>query len=911
MLRVLAVILWVGSSALAQFDPTQRWFTVRTEHFDLHYHAGLERVAAEAAIYAEKTYALLLQDFEAPPGRIHIVLSDAGDTLNGFANPANNRVGIFTGQFRSSDFFNPRLSSWWETVIFHEIAHIFDLSQVRGPLKERTRIFGQLPAQSAIKPFPFVEGTVLYLKHKKLGESRLNDATTRMVLRQMVLSGRFPTLDEIRQAYSRSTWPYLGFLVYNYGAWLVQYLEVRFGPDAYRRFAEANAGMLAFKDFNQPFLQAFGVSLDQIYAEFVRWLPSQFADEIARIRSEGLTPVQKLSTLGFFSEGATDSPNGLVYAHASPLRSGLRILEGQGERELLNGPAQHPQWSPDGRHLLFTTSSAASPYFRVSDLYQYDRLDGQVKRLTQGERVYYARYAPDGRSIFMAKNTPDGSTELARYFIELGRIQPLRRFPHQDGVVHSFAVAPDGNSLVLSLLRRGGFQDLYRYVLQTGALSPLTQDKNVDADPVFSPDGRYVIYSSDVNRVYNLYAYRLEDGAVFQVTNLLTGAYQPTFSHSQQQIIFSGYDQTGYNLYQTAYNPSAWKRVELRREALPEFKPAEAANKEPYNPFHYLRPLYWLPIAGVGADGFGLAATLGVSFAASDPVGIHAYSVGVGVDSNFRGIFYNVGYQFSGLGFPITLQVAGSGSDNAQGIGASFWLPQGRLGVQYVRSDLLEPLLNPQQNTVTHTFSLGLSSLSTTASDLFRLQSRLSATGAAFIREGSPDWRYRVQGVLGFHLRLPLEATHLLGLRLGGGFTTSSLAYDGFDLGAGGQPLLAVRGFAPGQLRGQQALIGSLEYRLPPWSLERGLGNWPLFFDDLSLSLFMDAGAAGSPLDLNQVRFSVGAELSLGLTLFYLAPGSSVALGGAQGIGEAGPRFYLRLLLPSLGAGLFALGFWP
>ncbi len=905
MLRLLAVILLFSSLALAQFDPTRAWFTLRSEHFDIHYHAGLERVASEAAIYAEKAYALLLEDFEAPPGRISLVLSDVGDTLNGFADPSNNRVGIFTGQFRSSDLFNPRLSSWWETVIFHEIAHIFDLTQARGPLKERTRIFGQLPAQSAIKPFPFVEGTVLYLKYKKLGESRLNDATTRMMLRQMVISGRFPSLDEIRQAYSRSVWPPLGLLVYNYSAWLVQYLEVRFGEDAYRRFTEANAGMLAFKDFNEPFLKAFGASLDQIYAEFVRWLPSQFEGEIARIRAEGLTPAQKLSALGFFSEAPTDSANGLVYAHASPLRSGLRLIVNEKERELVNGPAQYPQWSPDGRYLLFTASSTASPYFVGSDLYHYDRLEGRVRRLTSGERVYYARYAPDGQSIFLAKNTPDGSSELARLFIELNRTQPLRSFPNQDGVIHSFAVAPDGNSLVLSLLRRGGFQDLYRYTLQTGALTPLTQDKNVEADPVFSPDGRYVIYSSDVNRVYNLYAYRLEDGAVFQVTNLLTGAYQPTFSQSKQNLIFSGYDETGYNLYQIAYNPSTWKRIALEREPLPEFRPAEAAQGEAYNPFPYLRPLYWLPTAGVGVDRFGLSAVLGVSFAASDPVGLHAYSVGAGFDSSLRGVFYNLAYQYAGLGFPLALQAVGAGRDSAQGIGTSFWAPQGRLGLQYVRSDVLEPALDPNQNTVTHAFSVRFQASDTSASDLFRLRSSLSAVGTAFVREGSPDWRYSVRGALGLQFRLPLEASHVIGLRVGGSFTTSPLAYDGFDLGAlplvaGGQPLLAVRGFAPGQLRGQQALVGSLEYRLPPWSLERGLGNWPLFFDDLSLLLFVDAGAAGAPLDLRQARFSVGAELRLGITLFYLAPGSSVAFGGAQGVGEPGPRFYLSLVLPGL-----------
>ncbi|MCX7740879.1 MAG: hypothetical protein RML14_09030 [Meiothermus sp.] len=897
MARFLPLFLWLFSLAWAQFDPTRSWFTLRTEHFDIHYHTGLERVAAEVALHAEEAYALLSQDFEPPPNRLNLVVADVGDVRNGFADPTQNRIGVYTAQFRSADLLNPRLSSWWQTVVFHEVAHLFDLTQVRGPLKEATRIFGQLPAQSAVKPFPFVEGTVLYLKYKKLGESRLNDATTRMMLRQMVLSGRFPSLDEIRQAYTRAAWPPLGLLVYNYSAWLVRYLEERFGQDAYRRLTEANAGMLALKDFNQPFRQAFGLSLDELYADFVRWLPGQFEGEIAEIRARGLTPTEQLSRLGFYSQGATDSASGLVYAHTSPLRQGLRILAGGGERELLNGPAQHPQWSPDGRYLIFVRESEG-PYFVGSDLYRYDRLEGRLERLTQGERVYYARYAPDGRSIFLAKNTPDGSSELARYFVDLKRVQPLRSFPHQDGVVHSFAVAPDGNSLVLALLRRGGFQDLYRYTLASGGLEALTQDRNVEADPVFSPDGQYVLYSSDVNRVYNLYAYRLSDGAVLQVTNLLTGAYQPTFSHTGEHIVFSGYDESGYNLYRVPYDPAAWRRVGLQRETLPAFRPPEPAQGEPYNPFSYLRPLYWLPLAG--PSGLGL----GASFSASDPVGLHAYALSVGLDGS-RGAFYDLTYRYAGLGFPLGVRLVGIGEQNAQGVGVLLPLLQGSLGLQYLRTDLFEPALNPNRNTVTHAVGLDVFRQSSLADDLFRSSASLRLQGSAFLREGSSAWRFSLQGALGISLRLPLEAAHVFGLRLAGGLTTSPLAYDAFDLGVlpltvGGWPALAVRGYAPGQLRGGQALAGSLEYRLPPWPIERGVGNWPVFLDDLSLALFADGGVAGSPLELSRARFSLGAELRLSLTLFYLAPGSSLALGGAQGIGEPAPRFYLSLVLPGL-----------
>lgn len=890
--------------AFAQFDPTKQWSTLTTEHFDIIYHQGLERVASEAAIYAENAYATLSKEFEEPRGRIPLVLSDAGEFLNGFSNPVDHTVGIYTGQFRSSDIFNPRLGSWWETVIFHELVHSFDLSQRRGD--NRSSIFGDTPSPNGVKPVPFIEGTAVYMKYKFLGESRLNDAQTLMVLRQMVLSGKYPSLDEIRQYYSKTTWPSVGWLVYNYGAWLVKYLEVRFGPDAYKRFTDANAAGGSIKDFNWPFQEAFGVSLDQIYADFVQWLPSQFEPEIARIKAAGLTPATQLTHLGFYADSPTDSPNGLLYAHSSPLRTGLRLLSVNGEREFINGPAQYPQWAPDGNSLIFVANYPGNPYQDFSDLYYYERLSGQSKRLTSGERIYYARFAADGKSVFVAQNTPDGSTQLGRYFIDLKSLQPLRSFPNQDGVIHSFTASPDGKSIVLSLLRRGGFQDLYSYQLDNGKLTPLTQDKNVDSDPVFSPDGKYVIYSSDVGRVYNLYAYRLEDGAIFQVTNLLGGAFAPTISNSKQFIVYSGYDESGYNLYQVAYKPESWKRVQIPKETLPEYKPAEAAKGTPYDPLRYLRPMYWLPSAGVytTSTGIGVGGYAGVSFSGADPIGIHSYSVAFGVDSAARSIFYDGSYSFAGLGTPVYVNLSGAGSENAQSIGVDFWAVNGGSSLQYSRVQALVPEVSTTQNTTTHAFTASVVGGTISGNDLSRTRIGLSLVGSAFYRN---SWNFSVAGALGIQQRLPLEASHLISLKLGGGYTNSPLVADSFDLGQGtvgwvygNRPVLAVRGYAYGELRGPQAVVGSLEYRLPPWNLERGLGNWPLFLDDLYLTAFVDAGAASASLSLDQLRFGVGAELRSTLTLMYLAQGASAAVGIAQGIGAPGPRIYINLVIPSL-----------
>jgi len=907
MQRFLAFVVVVVSLALAQFDPTKAWFTLSTAHFNIHYSAGLERVASEAAIYAEDAYTKLVGEFGDAPGTINLVLSDQGDYINGFSDPTTNLIGIYTAQYRISDDFNPRLSSWWQTVIFHEIVHAIDLTQKRGDYRDRTRIFGQVPSPNGLKPIPFVEGMALYMKYKFFGESRLNDSHTRMMIRQMVLSGQFPSLDEIRQYYRKDTWPSIGLLVYNYGAWLVRYLEVRFGSDAVRRFTDVNAGLSPLKDFNEPFQKAFGITLEQLYSDFVAWLPSQFDGEIAHIKAQGLTQPTQLTHLGFYSESASDSASGLIYSHFSPLRAGLRLRVNEAERELINGNVQFAQWAPDGHSLIFVTSSQPDQYRVLSDLYRYNSLTGTTQRLTQGQRVYYARYAPDGKSLYIARNTPSGSTELARYFLDLKQTQPLRDFPNQDGVIHSFAVAPDGKSLVISLLRRGGFQDLYRYVPDTGALVALTQDKNADSDPVFSPDGKYVIYSSDPGRVYNLYAYRLEDGAIFQVTNLLGGAFMPTISYSQQNIIFTGYSPAGYNLYQIPYQPTTWKAVQIPREVRPAFEPAAPAPGQPYDPLRYLAPLYWLPAFGLSTDALGLSSYAGVSFSAADPIGIHAYSVTLGYDST-NGALYDLGYTYQGLGQPLSLRLLGQGVQNAQVLGAALNAPDGGLQVQYTRTAFYEPTLNLLQPTVTHRFSAGIYSLGGSAQDLFRSQSQISALGSAFVRPQDGQggqWHTTLSGALAYAFRLPLEASHIFTLRLAGGITTSPLAIDAFDLGvyplnAASLPVFSLRGYLPGELVGQQALVGSLQYRLPPWHIAQGLGQWPLFFDDLSLSLFADAGTAGTPISLSGLRYSVGAELRLSMTLFYALPGVNFNLGVAQGIGEPGPRFYLVLNIPAL-----------
>jgi sugar lactone lactonase YvrE len=863
----------LGLSAVAQFDPSKRWFTTHSEHFTLHFEAGLEGVVPEVMRFAEEAYGLLKKEFEWAPQHIALTLTDPGDLVNSFANPVFNEVGIYTIQFRQSEFFNPRLESWWQAVVFHELVHAIEMSRPYAASGLRW-----LSGANVSKPIPFIEGLAVYEKFKHLGESRLNDSRTRMIIRQMVLDQSFPTWNQIRQPYSKSDWPTSGFLAYNYAAWFMHYLELSFGSDALLRLARVNVGYAPTKDFDWPFRQTFGLSLEEAYAGFLAWLPSQFEAEIAQIKGAGITQAETVSKLGFFSDTPLSSKLGLIYAHGSPSRVGIRLIA-EGERELLSGNLNPLDISADGRYLLYNRSGEHTRF----DLYRYDLDTLERKLVSAGSRIYAARFSPDGRRAYVARNLQTGDTELAQLELDTGELKTLYTFPNTNGTVHSLAISPDGTAIAVSLLKRGGFQDLY--VAEIGKpFEALTQDRSVDADPVFSADGQYVLYSADLERRYNLYAVRLWDRTHFQVTNLLTGAFTPALSRDGQHLYFTGFDGGGYNIYRIPYSPQSWKKVERKPQTIPSYQPPKPiADATPYNPFAYLRPKLWLP--QVLSDGAALGAI------GSDPVGLHEYAAALGFSAS-QGILYAFSYTFAGLGRPITVEASGTGLvENRQGLSVEFGLPNfsGPVPLSYTRE--------ATQTEVRHALSSNLQFSSASAVDLSRSSTTLTLVPTVMLKEGDPTLHYDLRAKLAYQWRLPLQNPHFIRWSIGGAL--SDFATYGLGVGLLYSPsLLGIRFNSTTPLQGRQVMVGNLEYSLPLLAIEQGLGNWPFFFDDLRLTLFVQAAAAGTPLRLEDTRYALGAELNLSTQLSYSSAGLPIGLGATYSLDG---RFSVYLSLGSIG----------
>ncbi len=124
------------------------------------------------------------------------------------------------------------------------------------------------------------------------------------------------------------------------------------------------------------------------------------------------------------------------------------------------------------------------------------------------------------------------------------------------------------------------------------------------------------------------------------------------------------------------------------------------------------------------------------------------------------------------------------------------------------------------------------------------------------------------------YLSLPWFPNHVLALRAAGGASAGDrLRYGSFRLGGnfGESGFYALpdeyrplRGFGFASASGDWYYLGSAEYRLPLWRIDRGTGTVPMFLKTLHGALFVDAGTAfDSPDAMSAPLVGVGAELRL------------------------------------------------
>lgn len=655
----LGALLWPATARAG--DPDQRWRTIETEHFYVHYLVGDEDAAERVAAVAERAYDRLTVAWGHEIFlKTHISLYDNQDTANGRATavPFPQIIAYTTAPEALSVLES--YDDWIDILITHELVHVVHLDTVHGIPRLVNAIFGfgvlgKVTAPNILQPRWVVEGVATMQESEFSAHGRRRSAQFDAYIRMAVLEGAFQSLDQISSG--ARIYPH-GTSVYLYGVHFMYYIAARYGDDKLRELSHVYARQLVPFGINRAVQDVLGVDFQQLWKEFQQDTTRRFQAQARRIRSRGLRQGRRLTFGGESTRYPFWSPDDahVYFFKADGHReegikrisaSGGRMREGKGiGRQGIDVDVEHVLDVEDSASagfvgatgdIVFDWTNTYDFRYRWSDLFRYNGGDPeQAEQLTFGLRASEPHVSPDGRRVAFRRNDVAqsrlGILELATG--DVTEVPPMGRIDQ----VYTPRWSPDGQTIAFSGWREGGYRDIYLYDVRHGTTERITADRHVDLSPAWTPDGRYLLFSSDRDDVFNLHAYDTHERTVHQVSNVLGGAFEPRVSHDGTRIAYVGYSKSGYDLWVMELDPDTWLEAMPTVSDLPEVDdnkpPVEPGQRRPlttashrYQPWRTMFPRSVFPTAlDAATSQFGTA--LGLTTGVSDVLGFHTAQVG-------------------------------------------------------------------------------------------------------------------------------------------------------------------------------------------------------------------------------------------------------------------------------------------
>ncbi len=553
--------------------------------------------------------------------------------------------------------------------------------------------------------------------------------------------------------------------------------------------------------------------------------------------------------------------------------------------------------------LIPYTGEPSRRFYSYTDIYTYDLKDGKSERITEGERARDPAWHPDGKHIAYVARVGE-RTILKRVNSETGEKDVI--YSPAPGIhIDGSAYSPDGSRIAFSAHHEEINRDIFILNLKDGSTRRITYHPARDFQPTWSADGRYLAFTSERTGVANIYAYDMDSDRLYRLTNVLGGAFEPAIGPENKQIAYSGYSSAGFDLKTMPFQRAKWVEVEERQTSItaPPVPPApevDISEKKDYSPWKTLPPRYLLPSFWYN----GIDYLAGLSIGGADPLYRHAWSAqalyGSSSDflswsasylySRYRPSFGVSGAQFAYSYGEIFLALRDLNEDG------DYSLPEELVNLDedyYEKRTQAKVFITESIGVKNNplTFSLGYQWQERdnwtdipdmTVESMIPARGDFSGVEAGIHYSRTTSYLYSISPEKGFEARLtgdwydealgadynqrivtadlrgylpnPWLDHHVFAFRAAGGLMDGDKLFQGaFRVGGSigesiisspGTRYLALRGYELAEFIGDEAAVGTFEYRFPISYPQAGAGMFPIFLQKIHAALFADAGGA-------------------------------------------------------------------
>ncbi len=224
-----------------------------------------------------------------------------------------------------------------------------------------------------------------------------------------------------------------------------------------------------------------------------------------------------------------------------------------------------PQWSPDGKHMLYTSYKLGCPCLHMLDLRSgRDRVVSKKPGLNIG-----GRFSPSGKTVALTMSS-ERSPEI--YLLELDSGK-YKRLTNNYSIDVSPSWSPDEKKLAY-VTDISGNPHIFMLDLGTNRIKRLTYSGQYNSSPAWSPDGKMIAFARSNIGNFNIWVIDPNGGSSAKLTEHGSNK-APSWSPDSRFIVFSSTARGTSSLYIIQADGTGLKKIEtgIGNERTPVWSP--------------------------------------------------------------------------------------------------------------------------------------------------------------------------------------------------------------------------------------------------------------------------------------------------------------------------------------------------